>query len=189
VADIAAAWAAGHLDDGDAVLIVDETADEKSSAEAVGAARQYSGTVGGIALCQVAVTLTYASGRGHALIGRALYLPEGCAADEEHRELAGVPEEVLFATKPQLAGALLDRAHRVGIRAAFVAGDQVYGGRELRRSIRQRGMGYVLAVRANHTVSTGSGRTVTAAAAVGLIPGPGLAPDACRVRHQGRPSQ
>ena len=59
---------------------------------------------------------------GHALIGRALYLPEGCAADEEHRELAGVPEEVLFATKPQLADLLLDRAHRVGIRAAFVAG-------------------------------------------------------------------
>jgi SRSO17 transposase len=70
---------------------------------------------------------------------------------------------VLFATKPQLAGALLDRAHALGIRAAFVAGDEVYGGRELRRSIRQRGMGYVLAVRANHTVSTGSGRTVTAA--------------------------
>jgi SRSO17 transposase len=48
----------------------------------------------------------------------------------------------------------------------------VYGGRKLRRSIRQRGMGYVLAVRANHTVSTGSGCTVTAAAAVGLMPGP-----------------
>src|SRR5437868_4307498 len=56
----------------------------------------------------LAVTLTYATGRGHALIGRALYLPEGCAADEEYRELAGVPEEVMFATKPQLAGALLD---------------------------------------------------------------------------------
>jgi SRSO17 transposase len=86
VADITAAWAAGHLDDGEAVLIVDETADEKSSGNAFGAARQYSGTVGGIALCQVTVTLTYATGRGHALIGRALYLPEGCAADEEHRE-------------------------------------------------------------------------------------------------------
>ena len=170
VLDIASAWAAGHLDDGDAVLIVDETADEKSSGTAAGAARQYSGTAGGVALCQVAVTLTYATGRGHALIGRALYLPGGCAADEEHRELAGVPEEVLFATKPQLAGALLDRAHRLGIRAAFVAGDEVYGGRELRRGIRQRGMGYVLAVRANHTVTTGSGRTVTAAAAAGLIP-------------------
>jgi SRSO17 transposase len=170
VVEVASAWAAGHLDDGDAVLIVDETADEKSSGTAAGAARQYSGTVGGIALCQVAVTLTFASGRGHALIGRALYLPEACAADEEHRELAGVPEEVMFATKPQLAGALLDRAHRLGIRAAFVAGDEVYGGRELRRGIRQRGMSYVMAVRANHSVTAGSGRTVTAAEATRMIP-------------------
>ena len=107
---------------------------------------------------------------GHALIGRALYLPEACAADEEHRELAGVPEQVMFATKPQLAGALLDRAHRLGIRAAFVDGDEVYGGRELRRGIRQRGMGYVMAVRANHSLTPGSGRTVTAAAAAGMIP-------------------
>jgi SRSO17 transposase len=139
VLDIAAAWAAGHLDDGDAVLIVDETADEKSSAAALGAARQYSGTADGVALCQVAVTLTFASGRGHALIGRALYLPEGCAADEEHRELAGVPEEVLFATRPQLAGDLLDHAQSLGIRAAFVAGDEVHGGRELRQRIRRPG--------------------------------------------------
>jgi SRSO17 transposase len=109
--------------------------------------------------------LTYATSRGHALIGRALYLPEGCAADEEHRELAGVPEEVLFATKPQLAAALLEHAQSLGTRAAFVAGDEVYGGREPRRGIRQRGMGYVLAVRASHTVTTGSGRTVTAAEA------------------------
>jgi DDE superfamily endonuclease len=111
----------------------------------------------------VAVTVTYATGRGHALIGRALYLPEGCAADEEHRELAGVPEEVLFATKPQLAGALLDRAHAAGIRAAFVAGDEVYGGRQLRRGIRQRGT---------------SGRPDSR---------PRLAPDAHRVRDQGHP--
>jgi SRSO17 transposase len=69
LADIASAWAAGHLDDGDAVLIVDETADAKSSADAAGAARQYSGALGGIALCQVAVTLTYATSRGHTLIG------------------------------------------------------------------------------------------------------------------------
>ena len=168
--DIAAAWAAGHLDDGDAVLIVDETADEKSSADCAGAARQYSGTAGGIALCQMAVTLTYATARGHALIGRALYLPEGCAADEEHRELAGVPEEVLFATKPQLASVLLDHAQSLGIRAAFVAGDEVYGGRQLRRSIRQRGMGYVLAVRVNHVITVGSGRAVTAASVVRMIP-------------------
>jgi len=137
---------------------------------AAGAARQYSGTVGGIALCQVAVTLTYATTRGHALIGRALYLPGACAADEEHRELAGIPEEVMFASKPQLADSLLNRAHSRGIRAAFVAGDEVYGGRELRRGIRQRGMGYVMAVRANHTLTTGPGRTMTAAEAARVVP-------------------
>jgi SRSO17 transposase len=168
--DIASAWAVGHLDDGDGVLIVDETADEKSSTDAAGAARQYSGTAGGVALCQVAVTLTYATSRGHALIGRALYLPEARAADEEHRELAGIPDEVMFATKPQLADTLLDSAHARGIRAAFVAGDEVYGGRELRRGIRERGMGYVMAVRANHTLTAGAGRTLTAAEAVRLIP-------------------
>jgi SRSO17 transposase len=171
VLDAALAWAVSRLDDGDAVLIVDETADEKSSADAAGAARQYSGTTGGVALCQVAVTLTYATRRGHTLIDRALYLPEGCAADEEHRELAGIPGEVLFATKPQLAGELLERAHSRGIRAAFAVGDEVYGGRELRRSIRQLGMGYVMAVRANHNLATSPGRTVTAAGAVRMIPG------------------
>jgi fructose-specific component phosphotransferase system IIB-like protein len=63
--DAAADWAAAHItagqDEDDVVLIVDETADEKSSADCAGAARQYSGTVGGIAMCQVAVTLTCAS--------------------------------------------------------------------------------------------------------------------------------
>jgi SRSO17 transposase len=170
VLDAAAAWAVAQLDDGDAVLVVDETADEKSSADAVGAARQYSGTVGGIALCQVAVTLTFATSRGHTLIDRALYLPGACAADEEHRELAGVPEEVMFATKPELAGALLARAHKRGIRAAFVTADEVYGGRDLRRAIRALGMGYVLAVRANYGLTLGSGRVLTAAGAARLIP-------------------
>ena len=94
----AADWAIGHLaaghDAGDAVLIVDETSDVKSSTDCAGAARQYCGTFGGIALCQVAVTLTYATPAGHALIDRALYLPGDWAADEERRELTGVPDEV-----------------------------------------------------------------------------------------------
>ena len=77
---------------------------------------------------------------------------------------------MLFATKPQLADVLLDHAQTLGIRAAFVAGDEVYGGRELRRGIREREMGYVLAVRANHGLTVGSGRAVTAAGAVSMIP-------------------
>ena len=120
--DAAGDWAVGQLngehsgDWGDAILIVDETSDVKSSADCVGAARPYCGATGSVALCQVAVTLTYAVPAGHALIGRALYLPAGWAADEEHRELAGVPDEVMFATKPELAGELLRQAHGRGIR-------------------------------------------------------------------------
>ena len=59
----------------------------------------------------------------------------------------------MFATKPELAGRLLQHAHDRGIRAAFIAGDEVYGGLELRRSIRERGTGYVMAVRSNHMVT------------------------------------
>jgi DDE superfamily endonuclease len=134
-----------------------------------GAARQYSGTLGGIALCQVAVTLTCAAPAGHALIGRALYLPADWAADEERRELAGVPDEVMFSTKPQLAGTLLQQAHDRGIRAGFIVGDEVYGGLDLRTSIRGRGTGYVLAVRSNHMVALPSGRRLTVKTAQKLI--------------------
>ena len=173
VLDCAADWAAGHLaagqDEDDVVLIVDETADAKSSADCAGAARQYSGTLGGIAMCQVAVTLTLSAPAGHALIGRALYLPADWAADEERRELAGVPDEVMFATKPQLAGGLLQHAHDRGIRAGFVAGDEVYGGLDLRKSIRERGAGYVLAVRSNHAVTLPSGRRLTVKNAASLV--------------------
>lgn len=173
--DEAAGWAVGRLSAGqggdvsDAVLIVDETADEKSSADCVGASHQYSGTVGGTALCQVAVTLTYAAPAGHALIGRALYLPADWTADEERRELAGVPDEVTFKTKPQLADDLLQHAHDQGARACFVAGDEVYGGRDLRAGIRERGTGYVLAVRSNYTVTLPSGRRLTVKNAAKLV--------------------
>ena len=171
--DTAAGWAVGRLsagqDGADAVLIVDETADEKSSDSCAGASHQYSGTVGGTAMCQVAVTLTWAAPAGHALIGRALYLPEGWAADEERRELAGVPDEITFETKPQLAGDLLQHAHDQGIRAGFVAGDEVYGGRDLRTSIRACGAGYVLAVRSSNAVTLPSGRRLSVKTASNLV--------------------
>jgi len=93
----------------------------------------------GVALCQVMVTLTYAAGLGHTLLRRALYLPDARAADEEHRELTGIPGEVMFATKPQLAGGLLEHACELGTNAAMVAGDEVYGGRDLRQRIRWLG--------------------------------------------------
>ena len=159
-------WTAGELADDQAVLVVDETGDEKSSTDCVGAARQYSGALGGIGLCQVAVHLTYATTRGHAPVDRALYLGADWAADEERRLLTGVPDDIEFATKPQLAAAMLQRVRDLGIPARWLAGDEVYGGLELRRTARTLGFDYVLAVRADHRVETAVGRlTVTELAA------------------------
>ena len=169
----AADWAAGHLTAGqgesDVVLTVDETGGARSPAGCAGAARQYGGTLGGVALCQVAVTLACASPAGHALIGRALYLPADWAAGQERRELAGVPEEVMPASRPRLADGLLQHAHGRGIRAGFVAGDEVYGGLDLRKGICRRGFGYVMAVRSNHTVTLPSGRRLTVKNAAKLV--------------------
>nr|WP_276314976.1 transposase [Streptomyces sp. WAC 06738] len=85
------AWAIEHLDDGDAVLIVDETGDRKSSTDCVGAARQYSGTLGKVALCQVTVNLTFATRRGHTIIDRALYLPAAWTFDSNDANWQGYP--------------------------------------------------------------------------------------------------
>src|SRR5690349_20129383 len=85
-----------------AVLVLDETGFAKKGTRSAGVQRQYSGTAGRVENCQVGVFLGYASGKGHALIDRALYLPEGWAGDPARRAGAGVPGEVAFVTKPGL---------------------------------------------------------------------------------------
>jgi len=167
--DRLACWAVAELADDQAVLVVDETGDEKSSTDAVGASRQYSGALGGIGLCQVAVHLTCAAESGHALIDRALYLARDWAGDDERRELAHVPDELCFATKPQLAAMLLERARDLGLPARWVAADEVYGGRDLRMRIRELGYDYTMAVQSDHYVTTRAGR-FTAAALTARLP-------------------
>ena len=91
--------------------------------------------------------LGYASRHGHALIDRALYLPEGWAGDPARRAEARVPAEVAFATKPKLGRLMLERALAAGVLGAWVTGDSVYGSDQaLRRFIERQGRGYVLAV-------------------------------------------
>jgi SRSO17 transposase len=121
--------------------------------------RQYTGTAGRIENAQVAVYLTYATSRGHALIDRELYLPQSWTGDEERCAQAGVPDDVEFATKPALAGEMITRALDAGVPAAWVAGDEVYGGDpKLRETLEDRGIGYVLAVACSHPVHTGAGK-------------------------------
>jgi SRSO17 transposase len=93
------------------------------------------------------VFLAYASRHGRALIDRVLYLPESWAGDAGRREEAGVPTEVVFATKPKLGRAMLERAFAAGVPCIWVTGDSVYGAdHSLRRAVEKSGRGYVLAV-------------------------------------------
>jgi SRSO17 transposase len=147
-----------HLGDPDAVLVVDETGDVKKGTATVGVQRQYTGTAGRIENAQVAVYLAYAAPAGHTLIDRRLYLPKDWCEDPQRRAAVGVPDEVEFATKPALATQMITAALDAGVPAGWVAGDEVYGADpELRQRLQQRGIGYVLGIGANRTVSAGAG--------------------------------
>ena len=147
VRDDLQAYVGEHLGDAGAVLVLDETGFIKKGTKSAGVQRQYSGTAGRIENCQVGVFLGYASRYGRALIDRALYLPEGWAADQARRREAGIPDEVVLATKPKLGLAMLARAHAAGLPFAWVAADSVYGAdSNLRRWLQTHGVGYVLAV-------------------------------------------
>jgi SRSO17 transposase len=136
-----------HLGDPRAVLVIDETGFLKQGTKSVGVKRQYSGTAGRIENCQIGVFLTYAAPEGHVLLDRELYLPREWADDAGRRREAGVPEGVTFATKPQLAQRMLERALGAGVPAAWVTGDSIYGGdRRLRVWLEQQEHPFVLAV-------------------------------------------
>src|SRR4051812_789188 len=140
-------YVVAQLGDADAVLVLDETGFIKKGTKSVGVQRQYSGTAGRIENCQIGVFLGYAGQHGHALIDRALYLPEIWANDPARRGAAGVPENTVFATKPQLGRQMLTRAFAADLPCRWVTGDSVYGADyALRRCIEKSGRGYVMAV-------------------------------------------
>ncbi len=152
-----------HLGDPDAVLVVDETGDIKKGAATAGVQRQYTGTAGRIENAQVAVYLGYAAPRGHALIARELYLPKSWTGDPARCEAAGIPADVGFATKPQLARRMIERAVAASVPFAWVAGDEVYGGNgPLRTWLEDQRIACVLAVACDHRVPAGADRTVRA---------------------------
>ena len=142
-----------------AILVVDETGDVKKGTATVGVQRQYSGTAGRVENSQVAVYLTYAAPRGHALIDRALYLPKSWIDDADRCNDAGIPtNKQVFATKPTLATALIDRTVAANVPAGWVAGDEVYGADpRLRAAVRGHRLGYVLAIAANRRGPTHAG--------------------------------
>jgi SRSO17 transposase len=169
VRDDLRAYVVEHLGDPAAVLVVDETGFLKKGTKSVGVQRQYSGTAGRIENCQIGVFLAYATAGGHAFIDRELYLPKEWAEDTPRRWEAGVPDHVAFATKPQLARRMLERALDAGVPFGWVTGDEVYGGdRRLRLWLEERGVPHVLAIKRTEPLwaMTDQGPAQVAAAAL-----------------------
>lgn len=115
------------LGDLDATLNVDETGFPKKGTKSVGVKRQYAGCLGRTDNCQIGVCVNYRSSAGHTLIDRRLFLPEEWAADYPRREEAGVPEAVVFRTKPELALEMVQQALERGLPFRWVTADSVYG--------------------------------------------------------------
>src|SRR3954467_14091869 len=107
--------------------IVDDTAFPKKGRHSVGVARQYCGQLGKQENCQVAVSLSVANERASLPIAFDLHLPEDWAGDPARRARAGVPQEVVFRTKPAIALGQIRRALADGVPPGVVLGDAGYG--------------------------------------------------------------
>lgn len=107
--------------------VVDDTGIPKDGRHSPGVKRQYSGTLGKIGNCQIAVSVHAVGERGTLPLGFALYLPEEWCVDRERRRKAKIPEQVVFQTKSQLAASLVERASGWRLPAAPILADCAYG--------------------------------------------------------------
>ena len=136
-----------------------------------GVARMYTGTAGRVENCQVGVFAAYLTpDGGRALIDRELYLPEKWTADRGRCRAAGIGDDVAFATKPELARKMIERAVRAGVPFSWVAGDEVYGGNpRLRAWLEEQEIPYVMAVACSEIIPMAAGG-MRADDAAGLVP-------------------
>jgi SRSO17 transposase len=160
VRDAVCRYAVRHLGDPGAVLVADETGFLKKGKMSAGVARQYTGTAGRVENAQAGVFLAYAAPDGsRALIDRELYLPQKWADDRDRCRAAGIGGDVAFATKPELARDMLERAVAARVPFAWFAADEVYGQNPgLREWLEERKISYVMAVPCSELTGTAAGR-------------------------------
>ena len=133
--------------------VVDDTGIAKDGKHSPGVKRQYSGTLGKIGSCQIAVSVHAVGVKGTVPLDWALYLPEEWCEDLERRRKAKIPDDVRFQTKPELAAGLIERAAGWDIPRAPVLGDQAYGkNTELRTRLENAGIEYVLSINSDARV-------------------------------------
>ena len=126
---------------------LDDTGFPKKGSHSVGVARQYCGQLGKQDNCQVAVSLSVATHQGSLPVAYRLYLPKEWADDAARRDIAGVPDDVCFQTKPEIALQLLRQALADGVPPAPVGMDPAYGNdSKLRARISELGLTYVAGI-------------------------------------------
>src|SRR5258707_7548896 len=152
VRDDLRAYVAEHLAEANGMLVIDETGVIKKGKKSAGVAQQYSGTAGRRENSQIGVFLLYASSQGAAFLDRELYLPGEWTIDRVRCREAGIPDEVVFATKGDLAQRMLGRAFAAHVPARWVGGDTVYGYDEMCSWLEEQQRNFVLAVPETHTV-------------------------------------
>jgi len=138
------------------VLILDGTSFPKQGTQSVGVARQYCGTLGKVANCQVAVTVALWTGVRAWMLGAALYLPEAWLTPEA-RQLAKIPPGIRFQEKWRLALTLLRQARAAGFQITAVLGDAEFGDNAtLRRTLHRLKLAYALGISSTLTVFRGT---------------------------------
>ena len=160
--------------------IIDDTGFPKQGRHSVGVTRQYCGQLGKQDNCQVAVSLSVANHHASLPVAYRLYLPQDWAQDRKRRRKAGVPEEISFKTKPEIALEQLRWACEAGLARGVVLLDAGYGAEtDLRTNITTLGLSYVAGTRPNTTVCVGPG-----AAAAQKVVGPRATTEADAPRRQ-----
>lgn len=141
-----------ELGEDDGVLVFDPSGHAKKGRESVGVQRQWCGRLGKVENCQVGVYMAYVSRTEQALVDVRLYLPESWAKDRARRKKVGVPKEVRFQTRHELALAMLDE-NGPALPHRWVTGDDEMGrSTRFRRKLQERNECYLLAVPSNTLV-------------------------------------
>jgi SRSO17 transposase len=158
-------------DRADAVLVIDESGQEKAGEHTAGVKRQYLGCAGRVANGINVVYATYAAPAGHAVIAARLYVPADWAGDRDRRRAAGIPGELTFATKPALAAEIIEDLLAGGRCPPWVTGDEVYGrDAKLRSFLEDQGAGYVVKIPCSFRVTLPTGQKIRADHAARLVP-------------------
>jgi SRSO17 transposase len=153
VRDDLRAFVLHHLGGSPLIVAIDETGFLKRGQHSAGVGKQHYGPTGDVRNCQVGVFLSLVTATGHTLIDRELYLPADWTNDPARCRQVGIPEQVAFRTKPQLAQLMVDRLLHARVPIAWVVADSVYGSNpELRAWLESCQLPHVLAVACDEPV-------------------------------------